>query len=242
MDVDNTGTSEYWRKILKIDEESGQVLQKFNYAHKFLRPIFFFFFGIFCRFYLRAKVFGIENLSLNPPYIIAPNHTSSLDYGVVAWAIGKKARNNLFVLATKFFYDIGFTRFVMKIAANVQRFDVDKDFLTGVRTAAQILKQGKSVYINPEGTRSETGELLPFRPGVGMLAAELKVPIVPVYIKGLHKALPPGKIFPKPSKAEIHFGEPINLDKYLPKLKTGNAYYVYKEITEELRNKVMSMK
>jgi len=178
-------TSDYWRKLLGVNSGSEDILKKFNYPHRFLRPLFFVLFGIFLRVYCRIKVKGIENLPEDPPYILAPNHSSSLDYPIVAWAVGKK-RKDLYVLATKFFYDMPFARFFMKIASNLQRLDIDNDFLSGMKVAAAILKQGKSLYINPEGTRSETGIILPFRPGVGMLACELNVPIVPVYI---HNAL-----------------------------------------------------
>jgi len=240
--VDVAATSDYWRKLLHIDkDEPGDVLAKFNYPHRHLRPFFYFLFGLLARFYLRVKAVNIGNLPGRPPYIIAPNHASSLDYPLVAYAIGKK-RSSLYVLATKFFFDNVFARVFMKIAANVQRIDIVDDFIPGVRAAAQILKRGKSVYIQPEGTRSETGNLLPFRPGVGMLAAELGVPIVPVYIHGAINCLPSGSVFIKPGRIDVNFGRPITVSKYRDKLKAGNAYYVYKEITEEVRDSVQKMR
>jgi 1-acyl-sn-glycerol-3-phosphate acyltransferase len=242
MTESTAGTSDYWRKLIGADEGvEPDALSKYDYHHKALRPLFFFLFGLCARSYWKINAVGTENLPARHPYIVAPNHTSALDYPVVAWAMGQ-ARNDLYVLATKHFYDLPPARFFMKIAANVARIDTVDDFLPALRAAVKILKRGKSIYINPEGTRSTTGELLPFRPGVGMLAVELDVPIVPVHIAGTHECMPPGSPFPKPGNIEVRFGVPISVDAYLPKLKDQNAYYVYKEVADELREKVQGLK
>jgi long-chain acyl-CoA synthetase len=243
MTEEEINTSDYWRKLLRLDEEEKEdVLSKFKYPHRILRPIYYGLFTFLSMFYLKVKVIGVENLPATPPYIVASNHSSAMDYPVVAWVMGKKVREDLYVLVTKLFYDNPFTRFVMKVAANVQRIDIDENFLPGLQAAAKILKRGKSIYINPEGTRSETGELLPFRPGVGMLASQLNVPIVPVYVHGARNSLPTGSIFPKPGRIDINFGKPIYMDDYRPKLESENAYYVYKEIAEEARRRIKEMK
>jgi len=242
MAEDRIATSDYWRRLLRLDEDGEEdALGKFRYPHRFLRPLFRVFFFFLCRFYFRLKVKGRENLPKKHPYIVAPNHCSAMDYPLVAFAMGPASRD-LYVLATKFFYDFPLARFFMKIAANVQRIDIVDDFLPGLRVAAKILRKGKSIYINPEGTRSESGNLLPFRPGVGMLAAELNVPVVPVYIHGALEALPAGAPFPRPGNIEVNFGKPLLMDDYLPKLRSGNAYYVYREISEELKNRVQQLK
>ena len=60
-----------------------------------------------------------------------------------------------------------------------------------------ILSDGESVLIFPEGTRSRTGQLQEFKPGVGLIAQELGVPVVPAYIQGTHQAMPVGKALPR---------------------------------------------
>jgi 1-acyl-sn-glycerol-3-phosphate acyltransferase len=242
MADEKVNTSDYWRKVLRADEGvGGDALAQFKYPHRFLRPLFYLILNLLSKLYWRIEVSGLENLPASPPYVVAPNHVSSLDYPVVAWAMGRVRRRDLYVLATKFFYDNPFTRFFMKVGANVQRIDVDEDFFTGVRIAVKVLKSGKSIYINPEGTRSRSGELLPFRPGVGMLACELDVPIVPVYIHGILKCLPVGSVFPRPGRISVNFGKPLQMGEYRSRLKGEGAYYVYKEITEELRRRIIEM-
>ena len=51
-----------------------------------------------------------------------------------------------------------------------------------------ILTSGESVLIFPEGSRSRSGEIQPFKAGLGLLAWELRVPIIPVHIDGTHEA------------------------------------------------------
>ena len=71
---------------------------------------------------------------------------------------------------------------------------------------------------------------------------ELNVPIVPVYISGTFKALPSGSIFPKPVKVGVSFGNPITMEPYQQMKQTEKPYYVYKEVTEELRRRILALK
>ncbi|MFH1347125.1 MAG: lysophospholipid acyltransferase family protein [Candidatus Margulisiibacteriota bacterium] len=235
------GTSAYWRKLLELDKPNPpKVLEKYKYWHRILRPLFYAVVNIPLSFYCPVKVFGLENLPEKPPYIIAANHASSMDYTCVAWAIGKR-KEELYPITTKLFYDIGWTRFWIKVAANAVRIDTVEDFFPALRVAAQVLRAGKAVYINPEGKRSINGTILPFRPGVGVLAVETGTPLVPVYIGGSGKALPTGWIFPKPYPVSVSFGKPILMDKYIEKKKSVQAYDVYKEVTETLRERVIAL-
>lgn len=122
------------------------------------------------------------------------------------------------------------------------RIDSAEDFLPAMRAAIKILKLGKAIYINPEGTRSETGELLPFRAGVGVLAVESGAPIVPVYIGGTFHALPSGSFFPRPARISVSFGKPILMDEFEKKKESEMAYQVYKEVTDQLFERVRSLK
>jgi len=236
-------TSQYWRKLLKVDEPvSEDFLKTFRSPLEILRPLFYAAINLLCRFYFRVSVVGIENLPKDPPYIIAPNHASALDQTMVSYAIGKRRRNEMYTLATKHFYDRPIVNIFIKIGANALRIDTVEDFFPALRAATKVLKLGRCVYINPEGTRSETGNLLPFRVGVGVLAVETGVPVVPVYIEGTFRSMPPGKYFPKPVKITVSFGKPIYMDDYIRGKRSENAYYIYKEVTDELFKRIGSLK
>jgi 1-acyl-sn-glycerol-3-phosphate acyltransferase len=236
-------TSGYWRKLLKIDEPvNKEFLKNFRSPLEIFRPLFFAAINLLCKYYFKAETFGLENIPKNPPYILAPNHASAMDQTMVSYAIGKKRREELYTLATKHFYDRPFARIFIRIAANAMRIDTVEDFFPALRAATKVLKLGHSVYINPEGTRSETGELLPFRVGVGLLAVETGVPIVPVYIDGTFKSMPPGKYFPKPAKISVTFGKPIYMDEFIKREQSEMAYDVYKSVTDELFKRVRALK
>ena len=234
-------TSEYWRSLLELDKPvPAGFLQRYTTWHSLLRPVFYTAVSVPLCLYCPAKIFGLENLPAKPPYIIAPNHGSSMDYVAVAWAMGRR-KEELYTLTTKLYYDNAWTRFWIKVFANAVRIDTEKDFFTALRAAARVLRSGRSVYINPEGLRTMDGKLLPFRPGVGVLAVETGVPLVPVYLANTWKTLPTGWIFPKPYPVSVSFGRPIEMGPYIVKKKTVQAYDVYKEVTEELRSRILSL-
>jgi len=236
-------TSSYWRKILDLDGPTDEnLLNSYRSKLEVLRPAYFGLIGFLCRLYCRVEVFGLENIPAEPPYIIAPNHTSVLDQTIVSYAIGSERRDKMYTLASKHFFDNPFFRTFMRIAANVVRLDREEDFFTALRTAAKLIKLGRAVYINPEGTRSKTGDLQPFKVGVGVLAVETGAPIIPVYIEGTFKSLKRGNIIPKPHKVKVFFGEPILMDGYKKRLASEPAYDVYRSVTEELFKRVSSLK
>jgi 1-acyl-sn-glycerol-3-phosphate acyltransferase len=94
-------TSSYWRKLLELDKSvPPEILEKYRSWHRSLRPLFYGILTAVLRFYCPVKVAGVENLPDRPPYIIAANHASSMDYVCVAWAMGKR-REELYPMATK---------------------------------------------------------------------------------------------------------------------------------------------
>jgi long-chain acyl-CoA synthetase len=80
-----------------------------------------------------------------------------------------------------------------------------------LRYIGDVLGDGFSVLIFPEGERSETGELKRFRPGIGMIASRLEVPIVPVRIDGVDRVLHPSWKMARPGRVRVAFGSPMRL-------------------------------
>ena len=68
------------------------------------------------------------------------------------------------------------------------------------------------MLIFPEGKRTEAGEINPFRPGVAMIAARLRVPVVPVRLDGLERVLHLSWRFPQVGHVRVAFGAPILLE------------------------------
>lgn len=80
-----------------------------------------------------------------------------------------------------------------------------------LRYIGELVSDGFSILIFPEGGISHRGDILPFQPGVGMLASRLNVPVVPVRLKGLDRVLHPTWRMARPGRATVTFGAPLSL-------------------------------
>lgn len=150
--------------------------------------------------------------------IIAVNHASFLD----PLLIGVVYSEPLYFLARSTLFRGLRASLMPKI--NAVPVDRDQADLKSMKTILRTLKQGQRVVMFPEGTRSENGELLPGKAGVGMLIAKSKVRVQPVRIVGSHIALPRkgGVGWGKPVKVII--GEPMVLTSEELKGKSRENY------------------
>src|SRR5690606_33234299 len=98
------------------------------------------------------------------------------------------------------------------------------------------------LVIFPEGTRSTTGEIQPFRRGVGYLAVRHRATILPVFVGGTHRALPKGSVIPRSRRLEVRIGEALTpewIDKQIKGLPRGEGYRVLSELA---RDAVLALK
>ncbi len=231
--------TDIWDKLLDIDsaKKDKGFLKTFKRPPVMVRDIFYCLVTLIFKALFSSDIRGLKNLPEKGPYIVAANHSSALDYPVVAWSMPKNARDELYAITTSYFYDNPFTRFFIMIATNSIRIDTMDDYGPALQAAAKVLAQGGSVYINPEGTWSENGKLMEFKPGVGLLSIKLNVPIVPVYIGGTFDILPPHALFPrKRGSVKVYFGKPI-----YPDLSEG-GYDAYKKIADGVRGEIMKLR
>jgi 1-acyl-sn-glycerol-3-phosphate acyltransferase len=75
----------------------------------------------------------------------------------------------------------------------------------------ELTGQGWSILIFPEGLRSTTGDIKPFRAGIGMIGARLDVRVVPIRIDGVDRLMPVGSSFVRPGRVRVAFGAPLQL-------------------------------
>jgi 1-acyl-sn-glycerol-3-phosphate acyltransferase len=88
----------------------------------------------------------------------------------------------------------------------------------------------------PEGTRSKTGEIGPFRSGVGRLIAEFPgTPVIPTYVGGTNRVMPKGKVVPRPYRVTVRFGEPLYLKAH-PKLRA-----TWQTAADEVRDAIIQL-
>lgn len=139
------------------------------------------------RMLFHLRVTGRENLpsaGKRTGLIIASNHTSNFDPLILGWA----AAREIFFLAKEELFRYRPFAWLIRTwnAMPVSRNGID---LGAIRHCSTLLKQHRTLVLFPEGTRSPTGELGRFKPGVAMLALLNSVPVVPCFIGGLSQSI-----------------------------------------------------
>ena len=156
-------------------------------------------------------VTGREHLDgLQGAIIICPTHASHFDFSAVRLALGPRHRHRLApAVAADYFSANPFRWF---FAAWLGAFAFNRAGRGGADSfelATKLLGEGWSVLVFPEGTRSRTGEIARFKPGVGLMATRTGRPVLPVRIVGTHRVLPKGATLPRRAAVEVRFGEPL---------------------------------
>ncbi len=175
-----------------------------------------FFWRSITRAYLaiahRLKIRGRENLPEHAPFILVANHASHLDAIILGGILPLRFVGAVFPIAAG---DTFFTKRASSIFATafmnalpIWRKNCGAHSLEDLR---ERLMQGACIYILfPEGTRSRTGEMAPFKPGLGRLVAGTNIPIVPCYLNGTFSALPVSGTVPRWKKISVHVGKPLS--------------------------------
>jgi long-chain acyl-CoA synthetase len=158
-----------------------------------------------------VEVRGRENLArLSPPAIFIANHSSHLDTLVCLRSLPSPWRRRLAVAAAAdYFFADPWLGLGVSIVANAFPFARRGMVRESLARCAWLLDHGWSVLLFPEGTRSATGEVGPFRPGAGTLATSLGVPVIPLHIAGLQDVLPKGRLIPRHGPVTVTIGAPI---------------------------------
>ncbi|MFN7135813.1 MAG: lysophospholipid acyltransferase family protein [Myxococcales bacterium] len=136
---------------------------------------------------VRAIAHGLENVPAEGQCVLVCNHQSHFDALMLFAHIHKHMR----FVAKSDLFKIPIFGQAMRLAGNlrVDRSGSEKDRET-LRKAADAVRERVSIVFFAEGTRSEGGELLPFKKGAAMLAIQAGVPVVPVAVAGTYDILP----------------------------------------------------
>lgn len=158
----------------------------------------------------RVRADGAEHLPQRGPYVICPNHSSYLDAPVLAAALPWPILEQV---AWAGAVDVMFSRAGRRTFSRLARvlpIDPIRGAGPGLRLSARALLQHRRVLVwFAEGWRTTDGLLRPFLPGIGALALDTGVRIVPVRIEGTFAAWPTHHRFPQPHQVVVRFGSPI---------------------------------
>jgi 1-acyl-sn-glycerol-3-phosphate acyltransferase len=151
--------------------------------------------------------------------LLAANHASYFDIPLLGCGIPRRA----WYLGRSDLFPFPVVNWILQalgwIPLRMGRLDRD-----AFSKAAELLRQGKALVIFPEGGRTQTGRLRPGKPGIGLLVAQTKVPVVPVYIHGTYEVLPQGARWPKCRPVTVTFGAPLDFSEALARLE-GKEFY-----------------
>ncbi len=195
-----------WAILLALFDSSGRLVH-FWAARPWAR-------GILWVCGIRVKVEGLENIDPSTPRIYMSNHESYMDiFGLLSCLpvdfkfIVKQELMRIPILG-----------FAMKRAGyiGIERKDPRKA-VRSIQAAAQRIRNGSSVLIFPEGTRTEDGALQEFKAGGFNLALRSGCEIHPIGIVGTRELLPKGSFRPKRGAFTIRFGTPIPTAGYTRK-------------------------
>ncbi len=172
------------------------------------------------RIFATLEVQGIDNLeSLDGPVFFVANHLSYMDQPSVMFALPPKLRYNCATAAwEEFFFGEyhGVNRIWRRLSYeygtvlfNLFPLPQTQGFSGSLAYMGRLADAGVNILIFPEGGHSRDGKMQPFQLGLGIMAKELGIPVVPIKISGTEQVLPPEARFPKRGPVTVTFGKPL---------------------------------
>src|SRR5216110_2929594 len=153
-----------------------------------------------------VQVEGLDRIP-DGPVVYASNHSSMFDI----WALAATLPGSVRMVAKQELARIPLLGRAMVTAGHLT---IDRAHparaLEAYRRAAEVIRSGTSALLFPEGTRSRTGELLPFKNAPFGLAIAAQVPVVPVYVGNTFEIMPKGRFLLRPRPIRVVIGEPIS--------------------------------
>lgn len=179
----------------------------------------------------KVKVVGVENVDPARSYVVSPNHVSYMDTPSLLAHLPVNFR----FMAKKGLFEIPFIGGHLKKAGHIAvPMDDPRAALKVLSAAGKAMKErGLSVLVFPEGGRSETGELQPFKDGAAYLAIKGGVPILPVALIGIRDVLPMHSHHVRPAKVTMRIGKPLETE--------GLASAARVELTERLAAEIRAL-
>ena len=188
----------------------------------------------------RPKVEGLEHLPSSGPVILASNHLAVMDSFFLPLVVRRRIT---FLAKSEYFTGTGlkgwFTRWFFTAAGQVPIDRSNADTAqAALDTAERVLGQGKLLGMYPEGTRSPDGRLYKGKTGLGRLALQTGVPVIPVAMIGTDVVNPPGTSMLRFGRVTVRFGEPMDFSRF--EGLAGNRF-IERAVTDEVIYELMGL-
>ncbi|MGH2611842.1 MAG: (d)CMP kinase, partial [Rhabdochlamydiaceae bacterium] len=203
---------------LILDEVVDRILEYYKkknslsaWMHLRRVPILYrlvlFFSWIIGKLFYRLKIYGLEHFYPRGA-ILAANHTSFFDPPIISISWPEVVH---FLARKSLFRSKVFGGFISQL--NTHPVSGDSGDAPVMKMVISLLEQGHKVVLFPEGTRSESGQLQPIKPGIALLVSRSKTAIIPVYIQGAYEVWGKHRTFPRLfGKIRCVYGSPITWD------------------------------
>jgi len=182
---------------------------------------------------VRIRVVGAPNLWVRRPAVFVMNHQSGLD----AMIVGALLRQGFSGLGKK---EAQYSPATFLMGTATDAVFVDRADSTKGRAAqeqlVERLRSGLSVFVAPEGTRSDTGELAPFRTGAFHVARTAGVPIVPIVLRNAYELMPGKSKLIRPGVVDVAVLEPISTDGWTRESVRDDVAAVRQQFVDTLKN------
>jgi len=180
----------------------------------------------------RLQISGRENVPLTGGVVIASNHGSFWDPPTVSVSL---PRETYFLAKEELFRIRGFGALIRSVnAIPIRRGMAD---LSGISRALDVLRAGSALIVFPEGGRMKDGELHRAKPGLGLVVAHARVPVVPTYVSGTNQIR---RCLARKERIRVCFGKPLAAETLLEDGELGRA--LYQRVSDRVMEEIAKLK
>jgi len=192
-----------------------------------------------------VEVYGRAHIPHHDPnVIVASNHCSHLDMGLVKYALGEFGRGLRALAASDYFFDSPKRRAYFENFTNLIPVERSGSLDEALSAAHEAIERGETLLIFPEGTRSTDGTIQEFESGLGYLVDRHDIDVLPLYLDGTYEALPKGQTVPSPLKRtlNVHIGELLDADEMRGGTDAVGGRERFEAISSRARNAITTLR
>ena len=203
--------NEQWTKLPGHLKHLPLFTRNTDWVSIFIRFLWWFILKIFFKIYIRLEVVGDYRclFKKHPKLILISNHSSHLDAITIASSIPLSYWSHLYLSAAKdYFFSNLFLTFFSKHCLGAIPIDRRKDPGGSIRLCLDLIRNLNNIWLVlfPEGTRSPSGKIYPFKRGAHIFSTETQTPVLFLYLQGNHTLWPKGRSFAKPGPIKLFVG------------------------------------
>lgn len=223
-----------------LEPEYAYLTQDPSVTARLLRVGFNGFCWSLFNLYCPLTTVGRDRLP-KPPFVLCSNHSSHMDSAALMCASGLGIGRFGMLAAKDYFFDNKQRKSFLPLLMNLipAERQTNRQAITRFLVACRafVRHRNRCLIIYPEGTRSVTGQIAPFRRGAAMVAVELGLPLVPAHVFGTFKAMPKGKNLVRPTRLTVTFGDAVDYKQF----PAATASAQYDAVNAELQRRVQQL-